>query len=130
MLCLGLLTGCQALGAPGERPTEQAMTIRYHSGPGLMNHLELADALGYLEGTGIELDYEGPVAGGPEILRSVATDQTDLGVGPFQGRDGAGRLHRGGPDGRRRDVRLQPCGGPDLRRGHARRRAAWTTPAT
>ncbi|QBR93093.1 ABC transporter substrate-binding protein [Nocardioides euryhalodurans] len=85
VLCLGLLTGCQALGAPGERPTEQAMTIRYHSGPGLMNHLELADALGYLEGTGIELDYEGPVAGGPEILRSVATDQTDLGVGPFQG---------------------------------------------
>lgn len=85
LLALVALSGCQALGATTERSEAEAMTIRYHSGPGLVNHLELADALGYYDGTGIELDNLGPVAGGPELLRSVATNQTDVAVGPFHG---------------------------------------------
>lgn len=85
LLTLVVLSGCQALGATTERSDAEARTIRYHSGPGLVNHLELADALGYYDGTGIELENLGPVAGGPELLRSVATNQTDVAVGPFHG---------------------------------------------
>ncbi|KRF12358.1 hypothetical protein ASG90_15375 [Nocardioides sp. Soil797] len=85
LLAMSLVAGCQAIGAPAERSDAEARTIRYHSGPGLINHLELADALGYYDGTGIKLKNLGQVAGGPELLRSLATNQSDLAIGPFHG---------------------------------------------
>jgi len=80
LLAGGALTGCSASGADGKETT----TIRYQTNAGLVDLPELADALGYFEGTGIELDRVGDVQGGPESLRAVATDQVDYG-GAFNG---------------------------------------------
>lgn len=85
LVALAALAACQAIGAPSERSGTAALTIRYHSGPGLINHFELADALGYYDGTGIKLKNLGQVAGGPELLRSLSTNQSDLAIGPFHG---------------------------------------------
>ena len=79
LLVAGSLTGCSASGADGE-----TKTIRYQTNAGLVDLPELADALGYFEGTGIKLDRVGDVQGGPESLRAVATDQVDYG-GAFNG---------------------------------------------
>jgi ABC-type nitrate/sulfonate/bicarbonate transport system substrate-binding protein len=80
LLAGGALTGCSASGADGEETT----TIRYQTNAGLVDLPELADALGYFEGTGIKLDRVGDVQGGPESLRAVATNQVDYG-GAFNG---------------------------------------------
>ena len=79
LLVAGSVTGCSASGADGE-----TTTIRYQTNAGLVDLPELADALGYFEGTGIKLDRVGDVQGGPESLRAVATDQVDYG-GAFNG---------------------------------------------
>lgn len=69
----GLMSGCAAkAGAAGD-----GSTIRYQMTPGLVNPLELADALGYLPG--ITLKNIGMVAGGPQSLQALATGQTDVG---------------------------------------------------
>jgi ABC-type nitrate/sulfonate/bicarbonate transport system substrate-binding protein len=80
LLVAGGVSGCAANGADGEETT----TIRYQTNAGLVDLPELADALGYFEGTDIELDRVGDVQGGPESLRAVATDQVDYG-GAFNG---------------------------------------------
>lgn len=70
-------------GASGATQDEDGTTtLRYQTGPGLMNYAELADALGHYEN--IELDYVGQVQGGPEALRALATDQIDF-ANAFQG---------------------------------------------
>ena len=79
LLAGGALTGCSANGADGE-----TTTIRYQTNAGIVDLPELADALGYFEGTDIKLDRVGDVQGGPESLRAVATDQVDYG-GAFNG---------------------------------------------
>ena len=79
LLVTGSVTGCSASGADGE-----TKTIRYQTNAGLVDLSELADALGYFEGTGIKLERVGDVQGGPESLRAVATDQVDYG-GAFNG---------------------------------------------
>jgi ABC-type nitrate/sulfonate/bicarbonate transport system substrate-binding protein len=79
LLVAGSVTGCSASGADGE-----TKTIRYQTNAGLVDLSELADALGYLDGTGIKLERVGDVQGGPESLRAVATDQVDYG-GAFNG---------------------------------------------
>jgi ABC-type nitrate/sulfonate/bicarbonate transport system substrate-binding protein len=79
LLVAGSVTGCSASGADGE-----TKTIRYQTNAGLVDLSELADALGYFEGTGIKLERVGDVQGGPESLRAVATDQVDYG-GAFNG---------------------------------------------
>ena len=79
LLVAGSVTGCSASGADGE-----TTTIRYQTNAGLVDLPELADALGYFEGSGIKLDRVGDVQGGPESLRAVATDQVDYG-GAFNG---------------------------------------------
>ncbi|QCX26285.1 ABC transporter substrate-binding protein [Nocardioides jishulii] len=58
--------------------------IRYQSYVGMLNVMELADALGYLDEADIELDRVGDVQGGPEGLRALTTDQVDV-AGAFQG---------------------------------------------
>ena len=48
-----------------------------------MDPLELADALGYLEG--LKLDKVGDVQGGPESLQALATNQIDISAAAFFG---------------------------------------------
>lgn len=72
--------GCSA-GASADG--DEVTTLRYQSGPGLLNYAELADALGYLDG--LELKTVGEVQGGPAALQALATGQTDFAVGPFNG---------------------------------------------
>lgn len=81
VLSAAAITGCGTSDAT--TTTGDPATLRYQSSPGLMNYAELADALGYLEG--ISLDNVGQVQGGPEMLRSMATGQTDFATGPFHG---------------------------------------------
>jgi ABC-type nitrate/sulfonate/bicarbonate transport system substrate-binding protein len=66
-------------GADGGEVT----TIRYQSSPGFVDPLELADALGYLDG--LELDKVGDVQGGPESLQALATNQIDISAAAFYG---------------------------------------------
>lgn len=76
LLAAGGLSSCSASsGAEGE-----TTSIRYQSYVGMVDPAELADALGYLEGTGITLERVGDVQGGPESLRAAATDQVDYGA--------------------------------------------------
>lgn len=80
-----LATGATACGGGASGAAQDAdgtTTLRYQSGPGLMNYAELADALGHFDD--IELDYVGQVQGGPEALRALATDQIDF-ANAFQG---------------------------------------------
>jgi len=80
LLVAGGVSACNASsGAEGE-----TKTIRYQTNAGLVDLPELADALGYFDGTGITLERVGDVQGGPESLRAVATDQVDYG-GAFNG---------------------------------------------
>ncbi|HEX6151816.1 ABC transporter substrate-binding protein [Nocardioides sp.] len=76
LLVAGGVSACNASsGAEGE-----TKTIRYQSYTGMVDPAELADALGYFDGTGIQLDRIGDVQGGPESLRAAATNQVDYGA--------------------------------------------------
>jgi ABC-type nitrate/sulfonate/bicarbonate transport system substrate-binding protein len=85
-LLAGVLLATSATACGGASGATQdadgTTTLRYQTGPGLMNYAELADALGYFEH--VELDYVGQVQGGPEALRALATDQIDF-ANAFQG---------------------------------------------
>jgi ABC-type nitrate/sulfonate/bicarbonate transport system substrate-binding protein len=76
LLVAGGVSACNASsGASGE-----TKTIRYQTYTGMVDPAELADALGYFDGTGIQLDRVGDVQGGPESLRAAATNQVDYGA--------------------------------------------------
>jgi ABC-type nitrate/sulfonate/bicarbonate transport system substrate-binding protein len=75
-------TACGGASGAATQDADGTTTLRYQTGPGLMNYAELADALGYFEH--VELDYVGQVQGGPEALRALATDQIDF-ANAFQG---------------------------------------------
>lgn len=80
-----LLLGTSACGGASGAATRSAdgtTTVRYQSGPGLVNYVELADALGYYDD--VQLDYVGQVQGGPEALRALATGEIDI-ANAFQG---------------------------------------------
>lgn len=78
------LTACGGAGAGTTTNAEGDTVIRYQSYVGMVNVMELADALGYLDEVDIELDRVGDVQGGPEGLRALSTDQVDV-AGAFQG---------------------------------------------
>lgn len=83
LLLGGSLAACGGTG--GAATTADGDTvIRYQSYVGMLNVMELADALGYLDEADIELDRVGDVQGGPEGLRALTTDQVDV-AGAFQG---------------------------------------------
>lgn len=73
-------SSCSAISSASD---DDPSTIRYLSSVGLINHLELADALGYLDD--LEIDRVGESQGGPESLQALATGETDFAVGPFNG---------------------------------------------
>ncbi|MCF8571950.1 ABC transporter substrate-binding protein [Gordonia sp. HY002] len=72
--------GC---GIGGTEEEAEPTTIRYQSSAGLINYLEVADALGYLPG--LTLDWIGESGGGPASLQALATHQSDIASGPFNG---------------------------------------------
>ena len=74
-----VVSGCAGLASGGA----EEGTIRYQGSAGSVNVLELADALGYLDG--VELDKVGDVTGGPEALRALASRQVDIAISPFFG---------------------------------------------
>jgi ABC-type nitrate/sulfonate/bicarbonate transport system substrate-binding protein len=71
--------GGAADGAGGGEVT----TIRYQSYAGAVDPLQLADALGYLDG--LELEKVGDTTGGPMSLQALASRQTDIGASAFFG---------------------------------------------
>ena len=58
-------------------------TIRYQSYAGAVDPLQLADALGYLDG--LKLEKVGDTTGGPMSLQALASRQTDIGASAFFG---------------------------------------------
>lgn len=58
---------------------EETVTLRHLSSHGSVSPHELAEALGYFEGTGIELDNVGYAGGGPESLFALASGSVDIG---------------------------------------------------
>lgn len=80
VLAVAGAAGCSAGAAEDGKETT---TIRFQTGPGLLNYAELADALGYLDT--VKLESVGEVQGGPAALQALATGQTDIAVGPFNG---------------------------------------------
>jgi ABC-type nitrate/sulfonate/bicarbonate transport system substrate-binding protein len=76
-------TACGGSADAGGGEGGEVTTIRYQSGAGSVDVLELADALGYLEG--LELEKVGDVQGGPESLQALATDQIDISASAFFG---------------------------------------------
>ncbi|MBZ9843201.1 ABC transporter substrate-binding protein [Mesorhizobium sp. CA5] len=67
-------------GLPSIAMTQAAsVKIRYLASRGSISPHELADALGYFKGLGIELENVGYAAGGPESLFALASGSVDLG---------------------------------------------------
>lgn len=75
------LTACGSSEATSDGGLE-ITEIRYQSNPGSVDPLLLADALGELEG--IKLKRAGDTVSGPESIKNVASNQTDIG-GAFYG---------------------------------------------
>jgi ABC-type nitrate/sulfonate/bicarbonate transport system substrate-binding protein len=71
------LTAAGCGGSSGAATEDGKTVVRYQSYLGTVNLPELADALGYYDGTSVELKRLGDVQGGPESLRALATDQVD-----------------------------------------------------
>ncbi len=80
VLFLGALTACGAAASGEEGGTT---TVRYQSYPGQVDLLELADALGELDG--IKLEKVGDVQGGPASLQALASNQVDISNSSFFG---------------------------------------------
>lgn len=81
LLALAAVTsGCGGAAAGGG---EEETTIRYQSYAGTVDVVQLADALGYLEG--LTLEKVGDITGGPQALQALASDQVDIGGSAFFG---------------------------------------------
>ncbi|MET2831299.1 ABC transporter substrate-binding protein [Mesorhizobium shangrilense] len=75
-----IAAGIIAAGLPAiARSQAASVKIRYLAGRGGISPHELADALGYFEGLGIELENVGYAGGGPESLFALASGSVDLG---------------------------------------------------
>lgn len=75
--------GLTACGSATAGSGEEETTIRYQSGVGSVDPLQLADALGYLDG--LTLTKVGDVTGGPQSLQALASKQIDIGASAFFG---------------------------------------------
>lgn len=67
-----------ALGMAFGSAATADVTIRHMTGAGSISALELADALGYFEGTGISFELLGHSTGGPETLMALASGNADI----------------------------------------------------
>ncbi|MBZ9880984.1 ABC transporter substrate-binding protein [Mesorhizobium sp. CA10] len=74
-LAAGILAGLPSIAMA----QAASIKIRYLASRGSISPHELADALGYFKGLGIELENVGYAAGGPESLFALASGSVDLG---------------------------------------------------
>ncbi|WP_224543177.1 ABC transporter substrate-binding protein [Mesorhizobium sp. CA16] len=74
-LAAGILAGLPSIAVA----QAASVKIRYLASRGSISPHELADALGYFKGLGIELENVGYAAGGPESLFALASGSVDLG---------------------------------------------------
>jgi ABC-type nitrate/sulfonate/bicarbonate transport system substrate-binding protein len=81
LLALGGLTSCG--GNAGAENSDGSTTLRYQSAAGMVDLVQLADALGYLKD--IKLEKKGDVTGGPQSLQALVSDQVDIASSPFFG---------------------------------------------
>src|SRR5688500_2021190 len=68
-----------ALGLAFAGAAQAEVTIRYLASHGGLSAHELAQELGYFEGTGITLENVGYASGGPESLMALAGGSVELG---------------------------------------------------
>ena len=80
---LSLLLPLSACGGSAGGADGETTTIRYQSYAGAVDPLQLADALGYLDG--LKLEKVGDTTGGPMSLQALASNQTDIGASAFYG---------------------------------------------
>lgn len=81
LLALGGLSSCA--DKAGAENSDGTTTIRYQSGAGTVDLLQLAAALGYLDD--IKLDKVGDVTGGPQMLQALVGNDVDIATSPFFG---------------------------------------------
>jgi ABC-type nitrate/sulfonate/bicarbonate transport system substrate-binding protein len=82
VLVLGALTACGSASAR-ENSSGEVTTIRYQSYAGQVDVLQLADALGYLDG--LTLKKVGDVTGGPQSVQALTSHQIDISASCFFG---------------------------------------------
>ena len=73
------LSALLAIGLPGAVNAAEPVTFRYLASHGGVSPHELAQALGYYDGLGINLENIGYAAGGPESLFGLASGSVDIG---------------------------------------------------
>ncbi len=83
VLALGMLAACGSATADGKSPDGETTTIRYQSYAGQVDVLQLADALGYLDG--LTLEKVGDVTGGPQSVQALTSHQVDISASCFFG---------------------------------------------
>src|SRR6476659_6155275 len=82
VLTIGALSACGSAAAD-ESSSGEAATIRYQSSAGTVDVLQLADALGYLDG--LTLEKVGDVTGGPQSVQALTSHQIDISASAFFG---------------------------------------------
>ncbi|ALC05670.1 hypothetical protein CDES_06210 [Corynebacterium deserti GIMN1.010] len=92
LLCAALFTSC--VPAPPESFTEGSATLRYQSSSLNINIIELADALGYLDG--ITLENVGTIQSGMEAIEGIENHEVDVATVAFNGLI-AGEIATGAP---------------------------------
>jgi ABC-type nitrate/sulfonate/bicarbonate transport system substrate-binding protein len=78
-----LLTVTSLSACGGSARGGTTTTIRYQSSVGTVDVLQLADALGYLDG--LTLEKVGDVTGGPQSVQALASNQIDISASCFFG---------------------------------------------
>jgi ABC-type nitrate/sulfonate/bicarbonate transport system substrate-binding protein len=82
VLAVGVLAACGSASAR-ENSSGEVTTIRYQSYAGQVDVLQLADALGYLDG--LTLKKVGDVTGGPQSVQALTSHQIDISASCFFG---------------------------------------------
>src|SRR3954468_2547519 len=82
ILAMGTLSACGSASAH-ENADGEVTTIRYQTYAGNVDPLQLADALGYLDG--LTLKKVGDVTGGPQSVQALTSHQIDISSSCFFG---------------------------------------------
>ncbi|HEY2878582.1 ABC transporter substrate-binding protein [Nocardioides sp.] len=82
VLAVGVLAACGSASAR-ENSAGEVTTIRYQTYAGNVDPLQLADALGYLDG--LTLKKVGDVTGGPQSVQALTSHQIDISSSCFFG---------------------------------------------
>jgi|tagenome__1003787_1003787.scaffolds.fasta_scaffold20937120_3 ABC-type nitrate/sulfonate/bicarbonate transport system substrate-binding protein len=82
VLAVGALSACGSAAAQ-ENADGEVITIRYQTYAGAVDPLQLADALGYLDG--LTLKKVGDVTGGPQSVQALTSHQIDISSSCFFG---------------------------------------------